>query len=196
MEEFENALDVSQSHLQIFIKRFDGISNSSAQFSSAYNNTIRFYFFQGFVKRLLQLCLFNDVPFICGILLLISELVKRHPNGSHLLLFSQKPPFSSSKTDDDDDEEEHFHDVASEDDQPSQTVPEISSWDHKNLNKSKENHSDHYDIFKRNPLYCGSEYTCVHELIFLKNHSHPTVALFARNLLDVRSRFCSYRCTE
>jgi ribosome biogenesis protein MAK21 len=142
--------------------------------------------FQGFIKRLLQLCLFNDIPFICGILLLISELVKRHPNGARLLLFSQKPSFSAKKsTDDDDDEEEHFHDVPNEDDQPLQTVPEISSWDHKNLNKINENRMDHYDIYKRNPLYCGSEYTCLHELIFLKNHSHPTVALFAQNLLDV-----------
>jgi hypothetical protein len=75
--------------------------------------------------------------------------------------------------------------VSNEDDQPLQMVPEVSSWNHKNLNKSNENHMNHYDIFKRNPLYCGSEYTCLHELIFLKNHSHPTVALFAQNLLDV-----------
>jgi ribosome biogenesis protein MAK21 len=139
-------------------------------------------FFQGFIKRLLQLCLFNDIPFICGILLLISELVKRHASGARLLLFSQKP---NSTKNDDDDEEEHFHDVSNEDDQPLQMVPEVSSWNHKNLNKSNENHMNHYDIFKRNPLYCGSEYTCLHELIFLKNHSHPTVALFAQNLLDV-----------
>ncbi len=145
---------------------------------------------QAFIKRLLQLCLFNDIPFICGILLLISELVKRHVNGSRLLVFSQKANLISSKTDktnegDDDDEEEHFRDVITEDDQPLQMVPEISSWDHKNLNKTNQNHLDHYDIFKRNPLYCGSEYTCLHELLFLKNHSHPSVALFARSLLDV-----------
>jgi ribosome biogenesis protein MAK21 len=142
-------------------------------------------FFQGFIKRLLQLCLFNDVPFTCGILLLISEIVKRHGNGSHLLVFSQRASLSSMKMEDDD-EEEHFHDVDNAEDQPSQTVPQISSWDHKNLNNSKENRSDHYDIFKRNPLYCGSEYTCLHELMFLKNHSHPTVALFAQNIFDVR----------
>jgi hypothetical protein len=34
-------------------------------------------------------------------------------------------------------------------------------------------------------LYCGADLTCVHELLFLKHHSHPTVALFAQNLLDV-----------
>ena len=52
---------------------------------------------RAFMKRLLQLCLFNDVPFICGILLLISELVKRHPNGSRLLLFSQKTNIKMGK---------------------------------------------------------------------------------------------------
>ncbi len=135
---------------------------------------------------MLQLCLFNDIPFICGILLLISELVKRHPNGQRLLLFTQKPNSIEKSKDADDDEEEHFHDVVNEDEQPLQIVPEVSSWDHKNLNKSTQNYINHYDIFKRNPLYCGSEYTCLHELLFLKNHSHPSVALFAQNLFDVR----------
>ncbi|CAF4515606.1 unnamed protein product, partial [Rotaria sp. Silwood2] len=142
---------------------------------------------RAFIKRLLQLCLFNDVPFIFGILLLISEIVKRHASGQHLLLFSQKANVLSLKNDktmEDDDEEEHFHDVINVDDQPSQIVPEVSSWNHQNLNKTNQNHLNHYDIYKRNPLYCGSDYTCLHELIFLKNHSHPTVALFAQNLFD------------
>ncbi|UJR23294.1 hypothetical protein I4U23_026310 [Adineta vaga] len=143
---------------------------------------------RAFMKRLLQLCLFNDVPFICGILLLISELVKRHPNGSRLLLFSQKTNIKMGQTTgEDEDEEEHFHDVPSDDDQPLQTVPETSSWDHKNLNQPKQTNIDHYDIFKRNPLYCGSEYTCFHELLFLRNHSHPTVALFAENIFQGKS---------
>jgi hypothetical protein len=64
-------------------------------------------------------------------------------------------------------------------------VPEVSSWDHKTINKSTQNYTNNYDLFKRNPLYCGSDYTCLHELIFLKNHSHPSVALFAQSLLDV-----------
>ncbi|CAF1013413.1 unnamed protein product [Adineta ricciae] len=142
---------------------------------------------RAFIKRLLQLSLFNDVPFICGILLLISELVKRHPNGSRLLLFSQKAASTVDQNtggNDDDDEDEHFHDVPTDDEQPLQTVPEISSWDHKTLNKSKQTNLDHYDIFKRNPLYCGSEYTCLHELLFLRQHSHPTVALFAQNVFN------------
>ncbi|CAF3169610.1 unnamed protein product [Rotaria socialis] len=147
---------------------------------------------RAFIKRLLQLCLFNDVPFICGILLLISEVVKRHPSGQRLLLFSQKPNILSSKGDktgeDDDDEEEHFHDVVTEEDnQPLQIVPQVCSWDHKNLNKKTHNHATHYDIHKRNPLYCGSDYTCLHELMFLKNHAHPTVALFAQNIFDGKS---------
>ncbi len=139
--------------------------------------------------------MFNDVPFICGILLLISELVQRHVIGARLLLFSQKPnnlSVKNEKTTEDEDEEEHFHDVGTEDDQALQMVPEISSWNHKNLNKSTQNYTNHYDIFKRNPLYCGSEYTCLHELIFLKNHSHPTVALFAQHLFDVGNLFFCY----
>jgi len=146
---------------------------------------------RAFVKRLLQLCLFNDVPFTCGILLLISELVKRHSTGQRLLIFSQKAnelTKSNTNDDDDDDEEEHFRDVLSDDDeQTPQQVPQVSSWDHKTLNKSKENHTYQYDLYKRNPLFCGADYTCLHELVFLRNHCHPTVALFAENLLQGKS---------
>ena len=87
----------------------------------------------------------------------------------------------------DDDEEENFRDVVPEDEQPLQIVPEASSWDHKSLNKSRENFTHQYDLFKRNPLYCGSDSTCLHELLLLKNHAHPTVALFAQNLLEVQT---------
>ena len=115
-------------------------------------------------------------------------------NGSRLLLFSQKANLFSIKSDkttennnnNDDDEEEHFHDVDNDNDnQPLQIVPQVSSWNHKNLNKTNQTYTNHYDLFKRNPLYCGSEYTCLHELLFLKNHAHPTVALFAQNILNV-----------
>lgn len=90
---------------------------------------------------------------------------------------------------DDDDDEEHFHDVDNgEGEQPSQIVPQsLSSWDHKVLTKSHEMRLDHYDLYKRNPLYCGSDLTCLHELLLLKNHSHPTVALFAQQLFDGKS---------
>lgn len=73
----------------------------------------------------------------------------------------------------------------SDDERVPQEVPQVSSWDHKTLMKSRENHTYQYDLYKRNPLYCGADYTCVHELLFLKHYAHPTVALFAENLLQV-----------
>lgn len=115
---------------------------------------------------------------------------ERSKNVLMFLLFDFHLRFQLTKSNvnDDDDEEEHFHDVLSdEDEQTPQQVPQVSSWDHKTLNKSKENHTYQYDLYKRNPLFCGADYTCLHELVFLRNHSHPTVALFAENLLHGKS---------
>jgi ribosome biogenesis protein MAK21 len=41
-----------------------------------------------------------------------------------------------------------------------------------------------YDPLARNPLFCGAENTLQWELTRLGNHFHPSVALFAQNLLD------------
>ncbi|CAF1268772.1 unnamed protein product, partial [Didymodactylos carnosus] len=155
---------------------------------------------KSFLKRLLQICLFNDVPFICGILLLISEVLKKHQLGYQLLNYTQRPNFSAStKLAADDDEDEHFQDVTEEEQSENHIVPisteeqPTSSWLHKNLQPTKSSTSNRsfsmdstYDLYKRNPLYSGSEYCCMHELIMLSKHCHPTVALFTQKLLQAK----------
>lgn len=42
-----------------------------------------------------------------------------------------------------------------------------------------------YDPQHRNPLYCRADAECVWELQKLSQHFHPTVSLFASNLLKV-----------
>lgn len=45
--------------------------------------------------------------------------------------------------------------------------------------------SDHYDMTARNPLFCNPQKSAgLWELHFLMNHQHPSVALFARNVVD------------
>ena len=41
-----------------------------------------------------------------------------------------------------------------------------------------------YDPLARNPMYCGAESTLLWELSQLSRHYHPSVALFAQNLID------------
>ena len=42
-----------------------------------------------------------------------------------------------------------------------------------------------YDPYHRNPMYCHAENECIWELEGLAGHYHPTVALFAKQILKV-----------
>lgn len=57
------------------------------------------------------------------------------------------------------------------------------SWDHC-ANASKTEKRPIYDPLSRNPLYAGGDFCAYTELINLRNHFHPTVALYANNILE------------
>ncbi|KAK2168406.1 hypothetical protein LSH36_17g12003 [Paralvinella palmiformis] len=147
---------------------------------------------RAFIKRLLQICSCLPPPFICGTLILLSELFKMKPSLFQFVQMSQ----------DSDDEDEHFEDVPDDDDDDDDDVsgdgvqknkeskPGVSvarsfitpSWVHKkNIQGVSVSHS--YDPHHRNPLFCNADSECVWELVKLTCHYHPTVALYAKNLL-------------
>jgi len=58
-----------------------------------------------------------------------------------------------------------------------------ASWvHHKNLEGGKSKEA--YDPVHRNPLYCGADRTTLWELQKLSSHYHPSVALFAKTVLQ------------
>lgn len=138
---------------------------------------------QAFVKRLLQASLTLSPPVICATLYLLSELLKTQPN--LLVVNKVQDQFNDS------DEEEHFAD-ALDDEEHSATLDNAtlknssaeSSWVHR---KHMSSTSGVYDPYHRNPLYCHADSDCTWELLNLVNHSHPSVALFARMLLSGHS---------
>ena len=126
------------------------------------------------------MCKFLPSPIICGILFLISEVVRCRPDlgGLSATTSSVAKIESTSNTDlsrfDDEDDEEKEE--------------TSSSWVHtKNLktqNPSLNRNSGDYDPCHRNPAFCGAEKATLWELESLSAHCHPSVALFAQNLLD------------
>lgn len=143
---------------------------------------------KAFVKRLLQVSCEQTPAFICGALFLVSEVMKDKP-GLKLLLQEEG-----------DDEEEVYQDL--EEDINDVDIAEVdpdrdnqkhsmkhcqmkptASWvHHQNLeggiNKAM------YDPMNRNPLYCGADHTALWELQKLSLHFHPSVALFAKTILQ------------
>ncbi|XP_064211688.1 CCAAT/enhancer-binding protein zeta [Tribolium castaneum] len=149
-----------------------------------------------FVKRLLQLSLLMQPAFACGVLYLISQLMGKKQNIQSLVL--KQTVLKNDGSDDED--EERYHDVKDdeieikqEDEEGSgdDIKPDVSvlnhaikpSWDHC-ANSSKKEKSPTYNALSRNPLYAGGDFCAYTELFDLKNHFHPTVALYATNILD------------
>lgn len=158
------------------------------------------------MKRLLQICFTQNVPFICGSLMLISEIlkVKKHLFQLDHSMLSEEVVQSNDLEEkfgkEQDDEEEKFTDVKleSEDEKDAQSDEEpngkvdnkstaAASWVHKKNIIFKKH--DKYDYHERNPMYCGADKTLSYELVPLTQHYHPTVVIFANKLMSVRNTY-------
>uniref|UniRef100_A0A8C7ACZ8 CCAAT/enhancer-binding protein zeta n=2 Tax=Neovison vison TaxID=452646 RepID=A0A8C7ACZ8_NEOVI len=152
---------------------------------------------KAFVKRLLQVTCEQMPPFICGALYLVSEILKAKPG-----LRSQLDDHPESDEEnfidiEDDEDTEKFTDADKETDPVKKAETEGTGSDSAMETKKSESaswvHFDNlkggkqlstYDPFSRNPLFCGAENTSLWELKKLSEHFHPSVALFAKTILQ------------
>lgn len=162
-----------------------------------------------FIKRLLQVCCHMPVPMICATLYMISQLIHKRSALSALTLEpSVKKEQNEIKIEtnatlsaaflDDDSGDEHYEDVPLEQGEDSRTKNKTttsieskaeskeekpSAWVHKKEG-SKRPTSDTFDPLQRNPLYANGDLCSFSELCLLSQHFHPTVALFASQILN------------
>ncbi|XP_054678786.1 CCAAT/enhancer-binding protein zeta isoform X1 [Grus americana] len=149
---------------------------------------------KAFVKRLLQVTCGQMPPFICGTLYLLSELLKIKPE---LRLQLQDHVESDDEEcfkdqEEAEEDEEKFVDADKEVEGEEKSTMENSktndsnstaSWVH-HLNMGGRKSGASYDPMHRSPLYCGAERTSLWELKKLSEHFHPSVALFAKTILE------------
>uniref|UniRef100_A0A3Q2ZDU1 CCAAT/enhancer-binding protein zeta n=1 Tax=Kryptolebias marmoratus TaxID=37003 RepID=A0A3Q2ZDU1_KRYMA len=140
---------------------------------------------RAFIKRLLQVGAEQNPSFTCGALFLVSEVLKAKPGLKILLQESgDEEEFKdlSEEKSDEDDAEENFVDADRTGDGsgPPKVKPTASWVHHQNL----EGVSQNYDPLHRNPLFCGADHTSLWELHRLAQNFHPSVALFAKTLLQ------------
>ncbi|TKX23838.1 putative ribosome biogenesis protein NOC1 [Elsinoe australis] len=122
---------------------------------------------QAFVKRLLQVMNLHEVPFICGVLYLISELQTTFPGIRSMIKDPELDP---------EDEEEHFVDAPENaDDLPNGQVNGVS--------KSRDSKQS-YDPKKRDPEHSNAERSALWDILPLVAHFHPSVSLFAECLVQ------------
>ncbi|MEJ1287144.1 CCAAT/enhancer binding protein zeta [Cricetulus griseus] len=154
---------------------------------------------KAFVKRLLQVTCTQMPPFICGALYLVSEILKAkpdlrsqlddHPESDEENFVDVRDDSDIEKFTDADKETavEEIKEVGAEDTVTTSSTkaekPKTASWVHfDNLKGGKQLKT--YDPFSRNPLFCGAENTSLWELRKLSEHFHPSVALFAKTILE------------
>merc|ERR1719222_345532 len=149
---------------------------------------------RAFIKRLLQVAEAQPSQLLCGLLFLLSEVLKARPELGSLKHFLKEESggIQMFKDEEDDDEEEHYEDVKEEDADPEvkkEGALVTPGWTFKGAAGLSSAHTERncYDPTARNPLYCGAGHTALWELERLSNHFHPSAALFASNLLAGQS---------
>lgn len=116
---------------------------------------------KAFVKRIFQVCLVSEPPFILASLMLLSEITKIHKS---LLQLMEVPS---------DDEEEVYNDA-----------PES---DEEEVKESAKKGANRYDPFKRDPKFAKAENSALFEISLLSQHPHPTINKWSKSLIKGES---------
>ncbi|KAL8371011.1 hypothetical protein RB595_001048 [Gaeumannomyces hyphopodioides] len=117
---------------------------------------------KAFVKRMLQVVNLHQPSFICGILYLVAELERAFPDLKTLL---------TDPEDNEDDGEEVYKDADAMDQDKSAAKADAIKI------------AMAYDPRKRNPEFSNAHRSCLWELVPYFSHYHPSVVVFANNLL-------------
>ncbi|EON96804.1 putative ribosome biogenesis protein mak21 protein [Phaeoacremonium minimum UCRPA7] len=118
---------------------------------------------KAFVKRMLQVIHLHQAPFVCGILFMIAQLENTFPDLKTLI---------NEPEEDLDDGEEVYRDV-----------PTDAAVEGETPAKEPQRPSTAYDGRKRDPQYSNAQNSCLWEVMPYFHHFHPSVAVFAANIL-------------
>ncbi|KAM3716776.1 Uncharacterized protein ACO02O_00912 [Dirofilaria immitis] len=175
---------------QLFSLLYRALSSDTAEYRVA-----------AFIKRLLQLSLCRNAPFAAATLILISRLIENRPSllitkkAANLAKFNKETEFVGGN-------EEVYYDydsfietintevsITSTFESSEEVANDVKpcekqafGWMHKN-NIVVRNNALVYDPMVRNPLFARADKSIAAELTLLSMHYHPSVAVFASNLL-------------
>lgn len=111
---------------------------------------------QAFIKRLLQVSLFLPAQMACGCLVIISKIIKARSELNRIEMAVPVVPKIEENND-------NAEPTESED---------------------KKGELSAYDPYNRAPEFAGGQFAIRTELVALQNHYHPTVRVFAQNIIQ------------
>jgi ribosome biogenesis protein MAK21 len=138
------------------------------------------------VKRLLQVALHERSNFVCAALVVVSETMRLHDAVRDMISVPEVPevPEMSAGVVSGDPElaEERARQLA-----VMQSVVAEEEHEAAELRGGPSNISSRnvYNPLKENPLRSNADNSCAWELLLLAEHNHPTVAIFAKQLLNL-----------
>ncbi|PWA01984.1 hypothetical protein BB558_001882 [Smittium angustum] len=118
---------------------------------------------QAFVKRMLQISMHHSIPFVCGILYIISDLANTKPKIR--ALWKTAPPLDNVDL-------ESSLDKKGDEESNTEKVVATLGLD------------NGYDPNKREPMYAKAEKSRCWELTLLLKHYHPSIALQVAKILN------------
>eukprot|EP01134_Creolimax_fragrantissima_P000497 CFRG0497T1 len=139
-----------------------------------------------FVKRLLQLSMEQEAPFVTAVLFMVSEVIKTKPHLKSMIMISRQRKTPSPTSTDEELVTEKANGIETTDVESvseDMSVDTSECVDKKVSPKSWVAVYGEYDPIKREPLYAGADTTCLWELTLLARHYHPSVAKFAATIL-------------
>ncbi|KAH8418194.1 hypothetical protein KR222_000146, partial [Zaprionus bogoriensis] len=155
---------------------------------------------QAFVKRLLQLALYAPPHMAAGCLIVLHKLLRMRKELIAGIGDTTAQVLPAAAADELDkfgsDEEETYKDADVEQQQQpegnelkqEQATASSSSWHHVKLagteSKVRDIDACKYDPYHRVPAFAGAGYALRNELLLLRQHYHPTVQVFAEQILQ------------
>ena len=142
---------------------------------------------RAFLKRLLQVTLHMEKPaFACAALVVTSEALRLHEEARDMILVSERPPPAKVS----EQEEDTGVMIPMETDLDDERKKQLEQLEKLGLGAdekedAKKPTSNIYNPLSAKPLHCHADNSCAWELTLLAEHNHPTVSLFAKQLLKL-----------
>lgn len=204
----KNDMQLNRFYSAFYRKLLDpqiGVVNKQAMFLNLLYRVLRndhsIIRLQAFLKRIFQIILYYPSNMTCSSLYVVSQILKTRKDARNIMACfgteiqienntNEKEEGESDSEDSEKADEKHEEDSNLILSNVTADTPKVVSKNElvvemKEESKIKDefNPEKEYDPFCRNPLGSGANNSYFHELFALVNHVHPSVSLFANNIM-------------
>jgi ribosome biogenesis protein MAK21 len=143
---------------------------------------------RAFVKRVLQVALHERSNFVCAALVVVSETMRVHEEVRDMVTVAEMPEEDAAEKEAAIAKTALQSEFADERAHQLKKLRELEQADDAEAGEAAKVSTSTrrvYNPLKENPLRANADNSCAWELLLLSEHNHPSVALFAKQILDL-----------